>query len=79
MMTVRQAAARATVSESVIRAWVASGSLPHYRLGAPNKRGKIAILPEDLDAFLAGRRVENAPPPPRVKKPKPVFRHLKVS
>ena len=35
MMTVKQAAAHATVSESIIRAWVASGGLPHYRLGKP--------------------------------------------
>lgn len=79
MMSIKQAAAHATVSESIIRAWVASGGLPHYRLGKPGARGKIAIKLEDLEAFLAGRRVENIPPAPKVKKPKVAFRHLRVS
>jgi hypothetical protein len=79
MITVKAAAIHASVSESIIRAWVASGLLVHYRLGAPGKRGKIAIKLEDLEAFLAGRRVENTPPAPKVKKPKVAFRHLKVS
>ena len=79
MMTVKQAATHATVSESIIRAWVASGLLAHYRLGKPGSRGKIMIKVEDLDAFLARQRVEKAVPVPTVKKPKVAFRHLKVS
>lgn len=78
-MTIKEAAAHACVSESIIRAWVASGLLAHYRLGAPGKRGKIVIKVEDLDAFLARQRVEKAAPVPTVKKPKVAFRHLKVS
>lgn len=78
-MSVKQAAAHATVSESIVRAWVASGGLAHYRLGAPGKRGAIKIKVEDLDAFLARQRVEKAVPVPAVKKPKVAFRHLKVS
>jgi hypothetical protein len=78
-MNIKQAAAHASVSESIVRAWVASGLLAHYRLGMPGKRGKIAIKVEDLDAFLARQRVEKAAPVPKVAKPKTVFRHLKVS
>ena len=43
MLSVREAAARAAVCETVIRAWVADGTLPHYRLGRKGSRGKIVI------------------------------------
>lgn len=77
-MTIKEAAAYADVCEAIVRTWVKSGLLPHYRLGAPGRRGKITVKVEDLDAFLARQRVEKAPPAPKAAKPKAVFRHLKV-
>jgi excisionase family DNA binding protein len=81
VLSVRQAAERAGVCEAIVYAWVAGGRLVHYRLGAPGKRGKIAIKESDLDDFLAdfrvGVRVQGAPaPPPPVTRGQ--FRHLKV-
>lgn len=67
MLTVREAAGRTGVSDGLVRAWVKAGELPHYRLGAKGRRGKIAIATDDLDAFLAARRVEAAPPRPERK------------
>jgi hypothetical protein len=63
-LDVRSAALRAGVSEALVRAWVKSGDLPHYRLGRRRGRGKIAIALADLDAFLASRRVQVPPPAP---------------
>ena len=83
LLTVAQASGRASVCETVVRRWVASGRLAHFRLGARG-RGKIAIDPADLDALLATFRVEArrpeatpepAPPPARPATP---FRHLRV-
>lgn len=72
MLTVKQAAERIGVSESLIYAWVQSGSLPHYRLGRSRKRGKIMIDPEDLAALLASMKVEGqqvAPDSPVATRP----------
>jgi predicted site-specific integrase-resolvase len=77
-MTIKEVAAHADVCEAIVRAWVKSGLLPHYRLGAPGRRGKITVKVEDLNAFLASQRVEKAAPAPKVTKPKAVFRHLNV-
>src|SRR5262249_46328582 len=52
MLTVRQAALRACVSESLVYRWCAEGSLPHFRVGAKGRRGKLLIKEEELDAFL---------------------------
>ena len=79
MLTVKEAAARACVSESLIYAWCQSGALPHFRLGLPGKRGKIAIEVEDLDATLASFKVGRREPEPQ-KSParrKSAFQHLK--
>ncbi|HYH66214.1 MAG TPA: helix-turn-helix domain-containing protein [Urbifossiella sp.] len=73
----KECAARAGVCESVVRGWVKSGLLPHYRLGL--KRGKIAVAPADLDALVATFRVEGKGPEP-VKAPappRPTFKHLR--
>lgn len=77
-MDVKQAAAYACVSVSVIRGWLKAG-LPHYRLGL--KRGKIAIQKEDLDGWLANFRVTKKEPEP-AKAPArfpSVFKHLRLS
>lgn len=79
MLTVAEAATRASVCESVVRGWIKSGQLPHYRLGM--KRGKIAIAVEDLDGLLASFKVGKKQPEP-VKAPAPrpsSFKHLKLS
>ena len=82
MLTVRAAAARASVSEGLIRQWLRDG-LSHYRLGASGKRGKIMIPVEDLDGWLAAFKVERKRPEPSrvpaLKKPHLAFKHLKLS
>lgn len=57
MLTPKQAAERACVSESLIYAWCADGTLPHMRVGRKGKRGHIRIAVEDLDGVLASFRV----------------------
>jgi hypothetical protein len=46
--------------------------LPHYRLGASGRRGKISIREADLDAFLEsmrqGRRARTPSPAPYTPK-----------
>jgi hypothetical protein len=81
MMTVAEAAVHACVCESIIRQWIASGVLAHYRLGAPGRRGKIVIAVEDLDSVLATFKVSKKEPEP-AKAPAPprsAFQHLKLS
>lgn len=79
MMSVRQAAEHSGVSEKTVRGWVADGVLPHFRLGANGRRGKIAIAPEDLDAFLESRKVSARAALPVPKRAKPVrLRHLRM-
>ncbi len=61
MMTVHQSAEYATVSESLIYAWCADGTLPHTRVGRKGKRGHIRIRREDLDGVLTTLKVEAKP------------------
>lgn len=53
----KAAAARACVSVSLIYRWCAEGTLPHLRVGARGRRGKILVAAADLDALLASCRV----------------------
>lgn len=78
MLTVKAAAERACVCESIVRGWCASGQLPHFRLGAKGRRGKIMILPDDLDGLLAAFKVSSPPPKPAAKADTSGFRHLRV-
>lgn len=75
-LTVKQAA-KLGVSESLIRSWIADGLLPHYRVGAKGRRGRILIDPADLTELLASFRVAGARP----AKPAPVkpvrLKHLR--
>ncbi len=64
LLSVAEVAQRAGVSQGLVRAWVHSGDLAHYRLGARGKRGKIAVAEADLEAFLQARRVSVTPPSP---------------
>ena len=80
-LTIKEAAARARVSETLVRGWVRDGSLPHFRLGAKGKRGKIAIAPEDLDALMASFRVVAVSVQRPERKPaarQPVLKHLRL-
>ncbi|MBA4067167.1 MAG: hypothetical protein C0501_26375 [Isosphaera sp.] len=69
-MTVKEAALHATVSESLIYAWCADGTLRHTRVGRKGRRGHIRIAREDLDAALALFTVGGGP------KPAPGLDHL---
>jgi hypothetical protein len=57
LLTVAEAADKASVCSTIVYGWVGSGDLPHYRLGAKGRRGKIAIAEGDLHAFLQARKV----------------------
>lgn len=60
-LTVKTAAERAGVSESLIYAWCREQRLAHYRVGRDGKRGQIRIDPADLDAFVRSLRQEVHP------------------
>src|SRR4051812_39596573 len=53
LLTVKQAAEAAGVSDSLVYEWCSEKLLPHYRFGTKGKRGKVMIDEKDLDAFLA--------------------------
>lgn len=53
LVTVKQAAERIGVSDSLVYEWCANGLLKHYRFGGKGKRGCIRIEQADLDVFLA--------------------------
>lgn len=74
MLTVKQAAARACVSESLIYAWCADGTLPHLRVGRKGKRGHIRIAAEDLEGVLANFKVSGPPSPTA-----PILKHLHLA
>gem|GEM_PF-1484253 len=57
MLTVTEAALRASVSVSLIYVWCSDGTLPHIRVGRKGKRGHIRIAEEDLDSVLAEFKV----------------------
>lgn len=59
-LSVAAAALRACVSESTIYEACKARQLVHYRPGV-NGRGKILILVEDLDAWMAAFKVEVVP------------------
>jgi excisionase family DNA binding protein len=60
-VTVKQAAERAGVSESLVYEWCSEQRLPHYRLGGQGRRGKIVIDEADLTRFLDECRVAAHP------------------
>jgi excisionase family DNA binding protein len=74
MLTVKQAAARASVSASLIYELCAAGLLLHMRLGRPGRRGVIRIAEADLDAFLASRKTGEPACAPAPKQR--VFKHV---
>jgi excisionase family DNA binding protein len=60
MLSVKAAADRAGVSPALIYLWCEERRLIHYRLGGNGRRGKIAIRPDDLDAFMESCKVTQA-------------------
>jgi len=74
MLSVRLAAERACVSESLIYAWCADGTLPHTRVGRKGKRGHIRIATEDLDSVLATFKISGPP-----SKAAPILKHLHLA
>lgn len=66
-MTVKEAARRVGVSESLVYEWVNSGLLAHFRFGRKGKRGSIRIEEADLSAFLASCRQEAKPEVPPLR------------
>ncbi len=58
LLTVKGAAERIGVSESLVYQWVEERRIAHYRLGGSGRRGKIGFRPADLDAFITSLRVE---------------------
>ncbi len=61
MMTVKEAAARACVSESLIYAWCQAGVLPHARFGRTGRRGTIRIEAADLETVIQTMKASGAP------------------
>ena len=60
-MSVKQAAERAGVSDSLVYAWCRDGGLRHSRFGRPGRRGCIRIAPADLERFLADCTKDGTP------------------
>jgi excisionase family DNA binding protein len=73
-LTSKQAAQRAGVSVSLLCQWCRDRLLPHYRCGKSGRRGKILVEESDLDAFLAGCRVEAQVP----EAPLPPLKHIRL-
>jgi excisionase family DNA binding protein len=76
MMTVKTAAERMSISDSLVYELCACGSLPHVRIGRPGSRGCIRITDADIDAFLASQKIGGSTPsrpPPNQKR---VFKHV---
>jgi len=78
----KAAAAYACVSVTLVYQWCEEETLPHHRVGAKGRRGKILIAVDDLAAMLASKKVGGPPrpatPPPTPRPIKPRFRHLKL-
>lgn len=80
VLTVKTAAARACVCESLVRGWIADGRLPHSRVGATGKRGKILVAVEDLDALLLSFKVAGQGRAHTPRSAKPIkLKHLRLS
>ena len=73
MLRVAEVANRLGVSAALVYQLIADRRLPHFRIGTG--RGTIRVRGEDVDAYLAGCRVEG---PGRKARPRPSgpFLHL---
>jgi excisionase family DNA binding protein len=81
LLTVKQVAEQAGVSQSLVYSWVENRLLAVYRLGGKG-RGKIMVAESDLAEFLARCRVESQAPKVTVinvqKSTRPKLRHLNL-
>lgn len=81
VLTVRQAAGHAEVSESLIYAWCNDGTLSHSRIGRKGKRGHIRIAIEDLEIVMASFRVQPSVATPKIpltpSRPRPQYIRMK--
>jgi excisionase family DNA binding protein len=62
MLTVAELEKMLRVNRATVEGWLASGALPHYRLGPKT----IRIARSDLEEFLAQRRLTSALPGSRL-------------
>lgn len=77
-MTVKQAAERLGVSQSLVYMLCEGRQLAHRRIGAKGKRGKIIILEEDIAAFLESIKVEARHTPEGPTMAMPRLKHLRL-
>lgn len=63
MLTVPQIASELNVQPATVTSWIRSGQLPAVLVNKSPRcaRQRFRVRREDLDAFIAGRRVEAAP------------------
>jgi len=78
MMTVKVAAERMGISDSLVYELCACGSLPHVRIGRPGSRGCIRITDADINAFLASQKVGGSAPSKPPPKQEKVFKHVVI-
>jgi excisionase family DNA binding protein len=78
VLTVKAAAAKLSVSPSLIYALAREGRLPHIRIGRVGKRGKLLFEEADIKAFKEdcrhdGAEVDDGPSSASVR-PRPALR-----
>jgi len=79
MMTVKTAAERMSISDSLVYELCACGSLPHVRIGRPGSRGCIRIADADIDSFLASQKIGGeAPARAAPRQQKKLFKHVVI-
>jgi excisionase family DNA binding protein len=81
LLTPKQVASKFNVSLALVYAWLASGALTCYRLGAAGKRGCIRVAESDLAAFLESLKTQKGPkakPPAPPKSPRIKLQNLKL-
>lgn len=76
MMTVKQAAERMGISESLVYELCACGSLPHVRIGRPGSRGCIRLTEADIQEYLASQKVGGKAAVRSPSQQKKVFKHV---
>lgn len=83
LLTVPETAAILRLSPDSVYQLCNARKLRHQRVGSG--RGKILILADAIDEYLAKTTVEvrseeaaKQPPPPSPRKPTPVFKHVRI-
>ena len=79
MMTVKAAAEKMGISDSLVYELCACGSLSHVRIGRPGSRGTIRISEADIDTFLENQKVGGTVPSRAMTtKQTKVFKHVMI-